>query len=115
MKHKILTNNFEFSRNFAKILRKYENKNFAATLCSSGVRGVADEPVQPWRTHRTNVDCALFVFLLYCFPFCHLLFLFSVPTGSGLLAPEGGISTDLELLSEEVVEEEDGENIYHFY
>ena len=28
--------------------------------------------VQPWRTLRANADCPLFVFPLYCFPFCHL-------------------------------------------
>ena len=48
-----------------KISHNYENENFAATLCRSGVRGV--QPVQPWRTLYTNADCALFVFLLYCF------------------------------------------------
>ena len=51
---------------FAKLSRNYENENFAAALCRSGVRG--------WPTLRNNADCALFVLLLYCFPFCHLYF-----------------------------------------
>ena len=33
--------------------------------------GVGGEPVQPWRTLRANAGCALFVFLLYRFPFCN--------------------------------------------
>ena len=66
-------------KNFAKIVKLRERK-FAATLCTSGVRGVGGEPVQPGRTLRANADCALFVFLLYHFPFCHLLILWSCPT-----------------------------------
>ena len=67
-------------KKFAKISRNYENENFAATLCTSGVRGVGGEPVQPGRTLRANADCALFVFLLYRFPFCHLLILWAHAT-----------------------------------
>ena len=51
-----------------KFWRNYENENFAATLCRSRAKG-GGRPVQPWHTLRTNVDCALFVFLFYCFPF----------------------------------------------
>ena len=62
-------------KNFAKISRNYENENFAATLCTSGVRGIGGKPVQQGCTLRANADCALFVFLIYRFPFCHLLIL----------------------------------------
>ena len=30
--------------------------------------------VQPWRILRANADCTLFLFPLYCFPFCLLQF-----------------------------------------
>ena len=61
--------------NFAKILQNYKNENFTATLCTIGVRGVGGEQVQPGRTLCAKADCALFIFLLYHFPFCHLLIL----------------------------------------
>ena len=75
-------------RNFPRILQiskliisqYYENENFAATLGTSGVRGVVGEPVQPGCTLRANADCALFVFQLYRFPFCHLLILWLFQT-----------------------------------
>ena len=47
------------------ILQNYENKNFAATLCRSRVRGGG--PVQPWRILRANADCTVFLFPLYVF------------------------------------------------
>ena len=56
-------------KNFVKISWNYENEKFAATVCRSGVRGGA---VQPWHILCANADCTLFVFPLYCFPFCHL-------------------------------------------
>ena len=40
------------------------------------------QPVQPGRTLCANADCALFVFLFYRFPFCHLLILWSRHTFS---------------------------------
>ena len=36
---KIILNFAKFEENFAKILQNYENENFAATLCRSGMRG----------------------------------------------------------------------------
>ena len=39
-------------------------------------------PVQPWHTLCANADCARFVFLLYCFPFCHLQFCGPYPLSS---------------------------------
>ena len=39
-------------------------------------------PVQPWHTLCANADCARFVFLLYCFPFCHLQFCSPYPLSS---------------------------------
>ena len=62
-KHKI--------KNVAKIPRNYENKNFAATLCRSGVRGGAGR-------YSPGTPSALMQIVhysssyYYCFPFCHL-------------------------------------------
>ena len=63
----------KISSKFCKITRMKISQ--PCTLCTCGVRGVGGEPVQPGRTLHTNADCALFVFLSYRFPFCHLLIL----------------------------------------
>ena len=47
------------------------SKNFAATLCRSEGGG-GGGPVQPRRLLRANADCTIFLFPLYCFPFCPL-------------------------------------------
>ena len=57
--------------------------------------GVGGEPEQPWRTLRANAGCALFVFLLYRFPLCHLLILWFTCTVrvSGGVERGKGVST----------------------
>ena len=81
-KHKIWQNNFEFCEIWGKF-RGTQNWKFCENFSKLrkqkvsqplyvGVEWGGGVPVQPWRTLRASADCALFVFLLYCFPFCHL-------------------------------------------
>ena len=71
---KIVLEFCKIQNNFIKILwfAKFWQCCFAATLCRSGVKGWGARPVLPWRTLRANADCPLFIFPLYCSPFCHL-------------------------------------------
>ena len=71
MFHEIFLPFREIQNNFVTIC---VSQNFGNAVLQPPYVGVelGGGLVQSWCTLRANADCPLFVFPLYCFPFCHL-------------------------------------------